>query len=201
LNSTARRRSLLGMIRAGLILACLLAAAGGVACGHLQPVDHPLYPGPARPSGEVARLSGPLALVDGADVSGLGSSFALLPGCHVVELQKRIGEGSTSGAWSADLRHRVYAFKMQAGHSYEIDVQLRSGNESVGNGTVGAVKITAVERDARGTAVGFLAPVRNNAEVQACRASADDSVERKPESGVALPPPAPARQEEEQDPR
>jgi hypothetical protein len=162
------------MMRTGLILAGLLAAAGGVTCSHFPSAVHPLYSGPARLAGEVATLTGPVARVDGADVSRLGSSFALLPGCHVVELQKKIGEGSTGGAWSAELGHMVYALQMKAGYSYEIAAQLQAGNGGVGNGTVSGAKLTAVERDARGRVQGTVAPVRNDADVQACRASADD---------------------------
>lgn len=187
------------MTRIGLILAGLLVAAGGTACSHFQPAAHPLYPGPARPPGEVARLSGPVARVDGVDVSGQASSYTLLPGCHVVELQSRIGEGSLSGAWSAEVRHRFYAFKMQAGHSYEIDAQLQPGNYSLGTGTVGGVKIKAVERDARGSVLGAIAPVRTAAEARACRASADDGVDPEPKGEGPLAPPAPQRQEEQQD--
>jgi hypothetical protein len=160
-------------LRSGLLFAGALATTGGASCGHFGPVPHPLYPGPARPTEEVARLSGPVVTVDGANVSSLGSSFTLLPGCHVVELQPRIGEGSVSGAWSAEIRHAVYAFKMKAGHSYEIDVHLRAGNSSVGKGTVGGVKITAVERDPRGAVVGSTTPVRNSADAEACYAWAE----------------------------
>ena len=46
------------------------------------------------------------------------------------------GEGSTGGAWSAELGHMVYALQMKAGYSYEIAAQLQAGNGGVGNGTV-----------------------------------------------------------------
>ena len=186
------------------ILAFTLGAAGLAACSHFQPTARPLYPGPARPMAEVARLSGPVATVDGVAVPDKVSLFALLPGCHVVELQPKVGEGSVSGAWSAEIRHRVYALKMQAGSSYEIDVRLLRGNTSLGSGTVGGVKIEAIERDAHGAIVGTLAPVRNQAEAAACRASAEgdkdqedqkdqnDRKDQKPHADVTPPRPASA---------
>jgi hypothetical protein len=186
----------MGSIR--LILAGMLAAVSGAACSHFQSVAQPLYAGPARPTEEVARLSGPVAIVDGVAVPDKASLFTLLPGCHVVELQPRIGEGSVSGAWSAEIRHRIYALKMTAGSSYEIDVQLQPGKDALGTGTVGGVKIKAVERDARGNTVGTFAPARSQAEIAACRASAEaatdqnDQPDEKPQGEVSPPAPAPA---------
>jgi hypothetical protein len=158
------------MIGSRTLLAGMLAIASGAGCGHFLPVPHPLYPGPVQPSDKVAVLTGPVATVDGADVSSQGTSFALLPGCHIVALKRKIGEGNMIGAWSADLRPTVYAFRMEAGRSFEIDIHLQhSGNDSVDNATVGVAKIDAVERDARGTALRSIAPVRSDAEVEACR--------------------------------
>ena len=163
------------------LLTFFALAAVAVACGHFQPAAHPLYPGPARSAAEVARLSGPIATVDGADVSSLGGTFTLLPGCHVVELQKRIGEGTASGAWSTELRHATYAFRMKAGSSYEIDIRLESGsNESVGNATVGQVRVEAVERDVNGKTVANILPVRKSADVEACRRWEEESAPAEP---------------------
>jgi hypothetical protein len=140
------------------------------ACGHFQPTSQPLYPGPSRPAGEVARLSGPIAKVDGVDVSRLGGSFDLLPGCHVVELKRKVGEGSVGGAWSADLGHVTYALRMRAGQSYEINIRLQAGNSaSVGNATVGAASVEAVERDASGKTVANLLPARQATDIDACQ--------------------------------
>lgn len=152
------------------LLAGFLALAGAGSCGHMRPAAHALYQGDVRPVEQLAHLQGPVAKVDGIDVSVFGSSFALLPGCHVVLLQARIGEGSEQGAWSADLQHVVYAFRMKAGNNYNIEVLLQRGNTSVGNSTVGDVKINAVERDAHGKKLGLIAPVRSQAEIDACQA-------------------------------
>ncbi|MBN2576198.1 MAG: hypothetical protein JXP73_16680 [Deltaproteobacteria bacterium] len=156
------------------ILASLLALASAVACGHLRSAPRALYPGPALPEERVALLNGPIDSVDGADVSRLGSSFALLPGCHVVGLPARIGEGSVSGAWSVDIGRRFYAFHMRAGRSYAIEIHLRPGTDSVGTGTVGGVEVRAVEKDARGKTLQTIEPVHGQADIDACQASADN---------------------------
>jgi hypothetical protein len=110
-------------------------------------------------------LNGPVAAVDGVDVSRLGTLFTLLPGCHVVEMKDNIGEGSVSGAWSATLEPRAYAFRMQPGHSYGIEIRLQTTGSAIG-----WVKIDAVERDGSGVVLGHIAPLRSEAELQACQA-------------------------------
>jgi hypothetical protein len=147
---------------------CTLALAGSIGCRHIGPMPYVLYPGPARAPEQVATLDGPVATIDGTDVSQHGSAFALLPGCHVVVLQARIGEGGMGGAWSTVIQHRTYAFQMMAGHSYAIQVRLKSGDQSLGTGSVGEAKIEAFERDEKGQKLGALAPVRSNADVEAC---------------------------------
>lgn len=140
------------------------------ACGHMGATPRPLYDGPARSAQEVAVLSGPVARVDGVDVSSRAPSFALLPGCHVVTLQSQIGEGGVSGAWSADIRNPVYAFRMRAGSSYSIDVHLLPGNHSVGTANVGSVKVVAIEQDSRGKKIASIEPARTQADIEACHA-------------------------------
>src|SRR4051812_9383740 len=112
---------------------------------------YPLYPGEPRPNAEVARLVGPIGAVDGQDVSGHGKSFALLPDCHVVKLAAKTGEINSlgSGGYVVNLPPAVYAFRMQAQHSYEIEVQVEAG----GGPTGGRVTIRAWDRDANGAAL------------------------------------------------
>jgi hypothetical protein len=76
--SSAASLSTLAALVALLLPACIVR--GG------QPLA--LYPNPEspRPPAEVARLFGPIAAIDGQDVSRQGKSFALLPGCHIVRL-------------------------------------------------------------------------------------------------------------------
>jgi hypothetical protein len=142
------------------------------SCRSLGYEAHPLYEGEPRSSAEVARLSGPVVKVDGVDVSRLGSLFALLPGCHIVELKSKIGAGTAGGAGSEEIGHVVYAFQMKAGHLYAIDAETRPGGaDSVGNASVGGVKLRAVEQDASGKVVAKLSRVRSNADIERCRAA------------------------------
>jgi hypothetical protein len=152
-------------------LAALLTIAFAT-CRHFQYDAHPLYEGDVRPGAEVAKLSGPIAKVDGVDVSHLGSLFALLPGCHIVELPTQLGEGTSSGAWSANIGHVSFAFAMKAGRLYVIDTELQpGGSASMGNAGVGGVKVTAVERDADGKAIAKLSRVHNKGDIESCRAA------------------------------
>jgi hypothetical protein len=166
--------------------AAIVVVGGSLACGQFHAQPHPLYPKPVRPSEQTATLSGPVGKVDGLDVSKRGSLFSLLPGCHVVSLRKELGEGGVGGAWSIELPPTVYALRMQAGHSYEIQTLRSSAGgagsavSTVGNATsAGGVKIEAVERDAEGKLVGALTPVGSVPESEACGSR---------EGGAATPP-------------
>ena len=82
-------------------------------CGSIGQIRaYPLYANPEQPRQPqtLARLEGPIATVDGREVASKGTAFELLPGCHVVTLQRKIGQGSDNAAWSADLGPIVYAF-------------------------------------------------------------------------------------------
>jgi len=148
-------------------------------CRHFQYDAHPLYEGEVLPAAEVAKLSGPIAKVDGVDVSHMGSLFALLPGCHIVELPTELGGGTSSGAWSVNIGHVSYALAMKAGRLYVIDTELQPGSSaSVGNASVGGVKVTATERDADGKAIAKLARVHTKGDIESCRAA--DAMRARP---------------------
>ena len=147
---------------ASLIPACIVHSddGGGEA--------HPLYPNPeqARAPREIARLIGPIGSVDGQDVKGLGKSFALLPGCHVVMLAEKTGQinnGGIGGYVASLPQHMVWAFRMEAQHAYEIDVQIDRSS-----GPTGPLVIHAWDRDQQGGAK-EVAPIRTTLEVDACR--------------------------------
>jgi len=149
----------------------LVACAG---CIHLGGSAYPLYPNPERqrPPDELVTLQGPIAAVDDQDVSGHGASFALLPGCHVVVLRETIGEGGTSGAWSAHLPRMVYAFRMKHGHRYVIRYRIENTSSEVGRININAFDLapSGVE-----TAVPL---VQSSREILDCRAwgpSSDDA--------------------------
>jgi len=133
-----------------VILTVLALALAAPACRRIGTTPaYPLYPNAgAVPPDRLARLSGPIASVDGQDVATKGSSFDLLPGCHVVVLQHNIGEGSSSGAWVATFGRLVYAFKMRPGHAY-----LVGSERGESTGPMTWVRIIARERGPEGRAV------------------------------------------------
>jgi hypothetical protein len=127
----------------------------------------PLYPNPEqrRAPAEVARLFGPIAAVDGQDVSRLGKSFALAPGCHVVQPVSKVAQVDTTGpnAYVASVPPNVvYAFQMRAGHSYEVEVRMQENPAQ----TSVVASVQAWERDDQGRATP-VAPA-SAAEMDAC---------------------------------
>src|SRR6185369_2007909 len=97
-------------------LASLALLAG--ACGTQAATGYPLYPklGDGPGADKVSTLYGPIQTVDGQDVSSKGRTFELLPGCHVVTLQRNIGEGSATGAWAANFPRLTFAFERNRDH-------------------------------------------------------------------------------------
>jgi hypothetical protein len=169
------------MIRSCLFVVLLPVWVSG--CAHMVPAPHPLYAGPARVEQELALLSGPVQAVDGIDVSNHGSLFSLLPGCHIVKLRSRIGEGDVGGAWSVDTHGRVYAFRMRAGHSYDIEVRLLPGKDGLGTSAVGGAEIKAIERDANGSRLQTVARVHGEADIESCRSWSGNDEDGRQVSG------------------
>ena len=127
--------------------------------------SHPLYPGPERSRAEVARLIGPISEVDGQDVSRLGKAFSLLPGCHVAKLAAKTGAINTlggGGGYVANLPPALYAFRMQAGHTYEIEVVIDPIT-----GPTGTLTLRAWDRDEHGGA-SELSPATSTAQIDEC---------------------------------
>ena len=151
-----RSTSVVSIALLGLSLQVGCIVRGGTA--------HPLYPGAERPAEEVARLVGPIGEVDGQDVKHLGKAFSLLPGCHVVKLAPKTGELSKTGTggYVANLPGFVYPFRMQAGHTYEIEVVLDSVT-----GPTGTLSMRAWDRDEHGGAL-ELSPAKSTAEIDDC---------------------------------
>jgi len=154
----------IGVRRAARLAPALLALLGGASCG-TQSVGYPLYakvgagPGPDK----VATLYGPIQTVDDQNVAARGRTFELLPGCHVVTLQRSIGEGSASGAWAANLPRLVVAFEMKPAHRYVI-----SSTSPDASAPVGRIVLTASEKAPDGTVVRV--PFARSAEdVRNCR--------------------------------
>ena len=130
---------------------------------------HPrqLYPGASRPPAETARLTGSIGSVDGQDVSRLGKSFALLPGCHVVRPPAKVAEvdKTSPNSYVASVPSDVtFAIRMQPGHTYEIQVR---PDENTGHTAVFAA-VQAWDRDEHGGSTP-VAPIVSTAEIDACQ--------------------------------
>jgi hypothetical protein len=143
----------------------LLILGALVGCIGRETRGAQFYAGAQRPPDQVARLIGPITVVDGRKVNALGGSLELLPGCHVVEIGGRVGQvDPRQGGWAATLPHLVYVFPMRAGYSYVIEVQR---DPALGFGPHGTGRIVAFEQDAQGRST-YLGPVRDRSEVDAC---------------------------------
>lgn len=149
--------------RAVCLLGLLLA--GGLACSHFRSTPQPLYRGPAQPPERTALLSGFVDKVDGVSVTDKQGPFTLLPGCHVVEGRANVGNDSPSGAWTADVPRGVFAFRMQAGRSYEVGVKTQGSGSETHN-----IEMRGIERDGTGKKLAEIGPARTKADVASCLA-------------------------------
>ncbi len=158
-GAMAHQRRLNPPARRALVLLAL-----AVACHPMARPAYPLYPkidaGPGPD--KVALLRGPIALVDGARVSGKGPTFELLPGCHVVELERNVGGGSDNGGWSASLPRMIYAFEMRPAHLYTVETRA-----DMGSGPRGKLRIIAEEHAPDGSVV--LVPRARGSDVSDCQ--------------------------------
>ena len=155
-----------------LILSLLLPAVLGLGCLASEPPAVPLYPNgdtTRLPPNQVADLMGPIGKIDGREVGGLGGRFDLLPGCHIVELDRQSDNSSYSltGAvyLTGSFPATTYALRMQAGARYFI----KRDTISEGVGVTVRVVLSARE-EAPGGAVTDLSPATSLNDVKACRA-------------------------------
>lgn len=132
----------------------------------------PLYPNSATaplPRNQLAQVSGPIAEVDGKDVQNQGGLFDLLPGCHVVVLDRRPPDSgySLSGGmyWSGMFPNTVYVFHMKAGARYVIRRDIYSDD-----GHTGHLALSARE-EMPGQPGNDLEPATSPAQIQACKPS------------------------------
>jgi len=139
----------------------VLAAACGTQASHGYPLYPKLGDGPGRD--KVALLYGPVQIVDEQNVGGKGQTFELLPGCHVVTLQRNIGAGTAGGAVAANVGHVVIAFRMRAAHRYVITMELDDST-----GPVGHYMLVAREKGPDGTIV-RLPFARSDEDVISCK--------------------------------
>jgi hypothetical protein len=148
-----------------LALACpLLACASRTGAANV-----PLYPNAATtrlPPNQVATVSGPIAKIDDKELEPQAVAYELLPGCHLVELDRHLAAESyaLSGGvyWSGEFPQTVYALRMKAGARYAIR------RDIVAEGAVGRVVLSAQEELPSGMTAD-LAPVKSVEDVKACK--------------------------------
>jgi hypothetical protein len=109
----------------------------------------------------------------------------------VVEGRASVSGDSQSGTWSAYLPRSLFAFRMQAGRAYLIDVE-RQGNGS----EINALAMRGEEMDSSGKKLAAIKPVRSKADIAACQewAAQQPSVPPQPVSAQPSVPPQPTSQ-------
>jgi hypothetical protein len=104
-----------------MVAAILVGGSAVASCVTASKQGVRLYEG-ARGDGGAANLYGPIARVDGADVSGKGQAFEVRPACHVVTLSGEVGYYDSSGnGGSANVGERTFALDMRDGYSYMVE--------------------------------------------------------------------------------
>ncbi|MBV9949664.1 MAG: hypothetical protein JOZ69_22675, partial [Myxococcales bacterium] len=144
---------------------------------------YPLYaredapPDPAM----LARLGGYVRYVDSQDVSEHGTSFDLLPGCHIVGTPETWGSmGAMSGGVVAMTGRVTFALRMKAGHRYVVLVDV--GTTS---GPSGSVFVRAEEHAPTGEVTRVFAPAMTGEDIRRCQASDEESlVELQPDTAA-----------------
>ena len=128
----------------------------------------PLYPNAAAtrlPRNQVALVEGPIEKVDGQEVGDQGGRFELLPGCHVIQLDRRAPADnyslSNTSYLTGQLATVYYAMQMMAGGRYEIR------RDVIVDGQMGRITVSARE-EAPGGAVTDLFPAKSADELRSC---------------------------------
>jgi hypothetical protein len=110
-----------------------------------------------------AQLQGPIAFIDGEDVSEHGDLFVLPAGCHVVTtVDKWMDDDQRAGIW-VKLTPLTYAIDMAADHNYFIRF---SGGSS--NGLTANFSVDASETDSNRGHVRKLEPA-DSGDLDTCR--------------------------------
>jgi hypothetical protein len=97
-----------------------LACASSLGCApSMDLAGMPLYPDAQGrlPRDRVARVYGPIAVLDGRDVAQLGDAYEVLPGCHGL-LTRRESLDSTTYVTMLGKTSASFVVPLQAGHSY-----------------------------------------------------------------------------------
>jgi hypothetical protein len=154
---------------AGLVAALLMIPAlGCVTMGGARGVR--LYPGDEEDLARVATLLGPIATVDGNDVSKKGTSFELRPGCHVVVNRSEFLDHDVAlnnGAWQGRMPVWTFAFQMKSGYTYAVEQKVEATTGGMGRGVVTARAVDGAGNDK------VVPPVTSIDEIARCRAGGD----------------------------
>jgi len=123
----------------------LLLAVGG--CLTEEQHAYPLYPGVERPRERVGILMGPIAEVDGRNISGMGKSFALLPGCHSFRLVRTTGQMDNTGSgYVTTLPQTTFRITVEPGHYYTFETTTHDPG-----GPVSAVSMSIADHQSDGS--------------------------------------------------
>jgi hypothetical protein len=110
----------------------------------------------------VSQVTGSIRSIDGKAVQSLGSSFELLPGCHIVELDPTPKSNDYVTVFALNPQPVVFAIVMKKGHIY----QLRHDYVE----QMGSVRLIVEgdELDSRGMRVQRFGPARSREELERC---------------------------------
>lgn len=153
---------------AGLVARLALLVAAGCVADRER--GYPLYPAgePEPTRAEVAVLTGYVRTVDGEDVSRLGSTFRLLPGCHRVGTPPAWGHTEpTQGAVVVKTGEVSFALPMRAGFTYVVEVEAERRST-----LVGGARVVARERGPDGAVTREFAPLTAAQGAASCPAEA-----------------------------
>ena len=160
------------MTTRSLLRSLLIPTTLALGCLHSEVPAVPLYPNSEStrlPPNQVADLTGPIGKIDEREVGGLGGRFDLLPGCHVIELDRQSDNNNyslTGGIYlTGSFPATTYALRMQAGARYFIERQL----VTQGIGPTMRMVLSARE-EAPGGAVTDLVPAKSIDDLKACKA-------------------------------
>jgi hypothetical protein len=150
------------------MLAFALSGVGCISVARPYQLYSPA-PQPLAPE-QVSTLTGYLQFVDDKDVSELGGSFELLPGCHVIGTPSHWSERTpgvnsavvaTTGRWT-------FALPMRAGHRYRIEVIV----VGVMTGPTAPLTIKGFESDLGGNETREFEQATSSKGIEACREEA-----------------------------
>lgn len=157
----------------------LPAAVLALACRPaVDPPGIPLYPNAQTtklPRTQIAEVFGPIVKIDGNDVIDWGRPYDLLPGCHLVELERHVKVNGMvvrrPGSFGPEPVF-IYALRMKAGARYIIQQAYCAGMPfSVGT-------CPSAREEQPGGAVTDLTPVSFGQDILACRAWAATTLGR-----------------------